>query len=68
MAVLYAWPESFPLLSVVYSCGCGATETRHGLHAADLPPGWVRVPRDANVEVACPGCALAAAPPAHGPV
>jgi hypothetical protein len=62
--VAYGVGEAFPLLSVVFTCGCGARQTRHGTHAADPPPGWVRVD---EIHVACPGCALAAKPPAHGP-
>jgi hypothetical protein len=60
MAVAYGVGD-FPLLSVVFTCGCGARQSRYGRHAADLPPGWVRLD---ETHVVCPTCARATKPPA----
>ena len=41
MAIAYGSPDLVAHLSVVYVCECGRQVAEHGLHAGELPPGWV---------------------------
>lgn len=54
MPVVYGSPDLLASLSVVYVCRCGARAGEYGLHAGEVPTGWVRV---ADGEYACPHCA-----------
>ena len=54
MPVVYGSPDLLPSLSVVYVCGCGLRIGEYGPHAAEPPPGWVRV---AESEYVCEHCA-----------
>ena len=54
MPVLYGSPDLLPGLSVVYVCGCGLQIGEYGSHAAEPPPGWVRM---AESEYVCEHCA-----------
>jgi hypothetical protein len=54
MPVVYGSPDLLPSLSVVYVCGCGLRIGEYGAHAAEPPPGWVRI---AESEYVCEHCA-----------
>ena len=54
MPVVYGSPDLLPGLSVVYVCGCGLRIGEYGTHAAEPPPGWVRI---AESEFVCEHCA-----------
>jgi hypothetical protein len=53
MPVVYGSPDLLPGLSVIYVCGCGLRVGEYGAHAAEPPPGWVRI---AESEYLCEHC------------
>jgi hypothetical protein len=63
MSVRYGAPEAFAQVVGVYSCTCGRTEDRYGIHAGELPPGWVRIAGEREQpEHVCPDCAASLEP------
>ena len=50
-------PDTFAYVVAVYVCRCGRTAEQHGVHAGDLPSGWVPLEGDEEPEHMCPMCA-----------
>lgn len=67
MPVVYGSPDLLPNLSVVYVCGCGLRIGEYGTHAAEPPPGWVRVAESEYVCAHCAPLVAAQAPPQPSP-
>jgi hypothetical protein len=62
MSVRYGAPEAFAQVVSVYSCTCGRTADRYGLHAGELPPGWVLSGGREEPQHVCPDCAASLEP------
>ena len=57
MSLRIGSPDTFAYVVGVYVCRCGRTAEQHGLHAGELPPGWVPLEGEDEAEHMCPICA-----------